>query len=314
MEISVIICAHNPDRSRLHRTLDGLRLQTLPPDRWETLLVDNASSPEISRDELAPHAPVNLRILRESALGLTSARRTGLRAATAGIVILVDDDNVLAPDYLEQTLAVFTRLPRVGAIGGKSIPEFSSTIQRNDWRREFFPLLALRDLGEVEQISTGLRPPGAEHNQYPAFAPIGAGMALRLTAVAAWLNNTSSALSDRRGTELTSAGDNDLIFSVLQSGWEVAYIPALSLTHLIPPSRLTPQYLARLNHGIQKSWAQLLLLHDSSPWPPIARWTLPLRRLKAWFSYRAWSSHAALIRWSGACGHFDGRASQPRKT
>ncbi|ATC66229.1 family 2 glycosyl transferase [Nibricoccus aquaticus] len=311
MDITVIICAHNPARPRLQRTLEGLRLQSLPSDRWQTLLIDNASSPALTPDEFVSHAPPNLRLLHEPTLGLTAARRVGLRAATTEFVILVDDDNVLAPDYLAETLAAFARLPRVGALGGKSLPEFTKTIQHNDWRREFFPLLALRDLGPAEKISTGLRPPGATRNQYPDFAPIGAGMALRRSAITAWLENTSS-LTDRRGTELTSAGDNDLIFSVLRSGWEVAYVPALSLTHLIPPSRLTPRYLARLNHGIQKSWTQLLLLHDASPWPPIAPWTLHLRRLKAWFTLGAWRSPAALIRWSGTCGHFEGRAYPPR--
>ncbi len=311
MDITVIICAHNPDRPRLQRTLDGLRLQSLPSDRWQTLLIDNASSPALTLDEFSAHAPPNLRLLHEPTLGLTAARRTGLRAATTEFIILVDDDNVLAPDYLEQTLAAFARLPRIGALGGKSLPEFSSTIQRNDWRREFFPLLALRDLGSAEKISTGLRPPGATRNHYPDFAPIGAGMALRRSAVTAWLADSTSSLTDRRGTELTSAGDNDLIFSVLRSGWEVAYLPALSLTHLIPPSRLTPQYLSRLNHGIQKSWAQLLFLHDASPWPHIARWTLNHRLLKAWFTHRAWSSPTASIRWSGTCGHFTGRAYPP---
>ena len=310
--ITVVICTHNPAADRLQRTLASLRDQTLSTDRYETLLIDNASVPPISLAEFTPHAPANLRLLHEPALGLSAARRTGLRAAVGEFVILVDDDNVLAPDYLEQTLAAFARLPRVGALGGKSLPEFSTTIQRNDWRREFFPLLALRDLGPSEKISSGLRPPGATRNHYPDFAPFGAGMALRRSAAATWIENTST-LSDRRGSELTSAGDNEIVFSVLHAGWEVAYVPTLSLTHLIPSSRLTPEYLARLNRGIQKSWTQLLLLHDASPWPPIARWTLIPRRLKAWFVHRAWRDQAALIRWSGACGHFEGRAGTPQK-
>jgi glycosyltransferase involved in cell wall biosynthesis len=311
VEISAVICAHNPDRPRLRRTLEGLRAQTLPPSLWETLLIDNASSPALTRDEFLAHAPPNVRVLQESALGLTAARRTGLRASSAEVIVFIDDDNVLAPDYLEQTLAAFARLPRVGALGGKSLPDFSTPVPPGDWRREFFPLLALRDLGDIEKISEGLRPPGASRNHYPECAPIGAGMALRRAAVFAWLDSDRGfPLTDRRGTELSSAGDNDIVFSVMRAGWEVAYIPALNLTHLIPDSRLTPEYLARLNRGIQKSWMQLLALHDASPWPPIAPWTLPLRRLKAWFTYRAWRSPAAAIRWSGACGHFEGRIAR----
>ena len=116
-------------------------------------------------------------------------------------------------------------------------------------------------------------------------------------------------MMDRRGAALTSSGDNDIIFSVLRSGWQVAYFPDLTLTHLIPANRLQPDYLARLNRGIQQSWQQVLRRHGASPWPAIAPWTVPLRQAKAWFAYRAWSTPAARIRWQGACGHFEGRVA-----
>jgi len=41
--ISVIICSHNPWQAYLQRVLDALRIQTLPPEHWEVLLIDNAS-------------------------------------------------------------------------------------------------------------------------------------------------------------------------------------------------------------------------------------------------------------------------------
>jgi hypothetical protein len=197
--------------------------------------------------------------------------------------------------------------PRVGAFGGRSLPEFE--IEPPTWAREFLPLLALRDHGGAPQISQGLRPVGAERNAYPAeAAPIGAGMVLRRAATQAWLDDAGAAsLSDRRGTELTSGGDNDIVLTTMKYGWEVAYFPELSLTHLIPATRLAPEYLARLNYGISKSWMQLLTRHDASPWPPIAPATVPWRKLKAWFVYRPWSGPAAHIRWRGACGHFEGR-------
>jgi len=305
--LTVIICAHDPHPGRLVRTLAALRGQTLPPSRWETLLVDNASTPALTASGFTDSAPPNLRTLLEPRLGLTSARRCGMHAATGELIVFVDDDNVLDPDYLAQTLAAFERLPRVGAIGGKSLPEFSSPLPADDWHREFLPLLALRDLGESDLVSTGLRPPGSTHNHYPAFAPIGAGMALRRVATASWLNQPPSTLSDRSGPQLTSAGDNDIILAILRAGWEIAYVPTLSLKHIIPDSRLETAYLARLNRSIQKSWLQVLALHDATPWPPIAHWTLPLRTLKAWFTHRAWQRPANHIRWQGACGHFEGR-------
>lgn len=305
--ISVIIPTHSPHPGRLHRTLEGLSTQILPASDWETLLVDNASQPPLQTMTLGRFLPANLRILNEPALGLTNARRRGFAEARGEIAVLVDDDNVLAPDYLSRVKAHFDTHPSIGVIGGKSVPHFETPPP--DWTKEFHPLLALRDLGNSIQISRGLRPPGATRNEYPSFAPIGAGMAIRRVAWTAWLETLSQnpGLTDRRGTELSSGGDNDIVLSTMRVGWEVGYFPDLVLTHLIPEGRLAPEYLERLNHGIQKSWMQVLARHDANPWPPLSAFGARLRRIKSWFSYRAWGSPAARIRWRGACGHFEGR-------
>jgi len=311
MNLSIIIPTHNPHADRLTRALAGLRAQTLPTTLWELVIVDNASADPAFLAQLDlgwhPHA----RVIREPQLGLTAARQCGFRAADTEYAVLVDDDNVLAPDYLESALAIFAAHPRIGVAGGKSVPHFA--IEPPAWTREFFPLLALRDLGPSDIVSSGLRPAGAARNEYPAYAPIGAGMALRRAAWQTWLAarvDDSGALSDRRGDALTSSGDNDIVLCALRSGWEVGYFPQLSLTHLIPAARLDADYLARLNRGIQQSWMRVLSLHDANPWPPLSPMGAVLRKAKSWLTHRAWSAPAAHIRWQGACGHFDGRVTR----
>lgn len=311
MELSVILPTHNPDRERLRRTLAGLHAQTLPQDRWETLLVNNASTIFPQADFLAGNAPANCVLVLEPEPGLTAARRCGFNRSRSPVAVLVDDDNVLAPDYLERVLDLFVRQPKVGLAGGRSLPEFER--EPADWEREFLPLLALRDLGPGEIISHGLRATDGTRNEYPLFAPLGAGMAIRREAWTAWLDalqNPGAVLTDRRGSELTSSGDNDIVLCALRAGWEAGYFPELSLVHLIPAERLDADYLARLNRGIQKSWMQVLSRHDANPWPPLTPLGANLRQAKAWFTARAWSSPAAEIRWQGACGHFDGRAAR----
>jgi glycosyltransferase involved in cell wall biosynthesis len=308
MKISVIVPTHNPDPGRLQRTLLGLRAQSLPPADWEVLLVNNASTRFPAADFFIACALENFSIIIEPELGLTAARRRGLSAAHGEIALLVDDDNLLAPDYLAVTVALFAAHPRVGAAGGRSRPEFA--VEPEKWTREFFPLLALRDLGDAPQFATSLRPNGSTRNEYPACAPIGAGMALRRAAWEAWLHTSAShTLSDRRGTALSSSGDNEIVFQLMIAGWSVAYFPTLILTHLIPAGRLEPAYLAQLNRGIQRSWMQVLALHEANPWPPLTPAGARLRQFKAWFTHRVWSSPAARIRWQGACGNFDGRTT-----
>lgn len=306
-DLTVIVPTHNPHTGRLERTLSGLRAQTLESTRWETIVVDNASTPALSLDQLAASAPDNLRLIVEPTLGLTAARRRGFLEANGPLLVLVDDDNVLAPDYLERVLDFFSTRPQLGAAGGKSIPEFETPPE--PWVREFDELLACRDLGPAELVATQLWDNARGRNEYPPCAPIGAGMALRRNAVQAWLDQPGSSLTDRRGTELTSGGDNDIVLTLLTHGWHVGYFPQLSLTHLIPTGRVQRDYLARLNRGITRSWVQVLAKYDANPWRPIPPWTVSLRKLKAALRYRPWESPTAFVRYHGACGYFEGLAS-----
>lgn len=310
MDFTVVIPAHNPDPDRLRRVLLGLRGQTLSAAQWHTVLVDNASKRFPDTAFFAAAAPENFAIVGEPVPGLTAARRRGFSAARGNFAVLVDDDNVLAPDYLATVLELFSQHPEVGLLGGRSLPEFAT--EPPAWTSEFFPLLALRDLGPAKIISPLLRAARATRNEYPTCSPIGAGMALRRAAWEAWLSRPGDSLSDRRGTELSSGGDNDIVLCAMAAGWKVGYFPELLLTHLIPASRLEATYLARLNRGIQKSWMQVLSLHDANPWPPLSSAGARVRQWKAWLVHQPWRSPARAVRWQGACGHFEGRVARSR--
>lgn len=308
--ISVILPTHNPRAAILNAALESLRSQTLPRTEWELIIVDNASSPPVE-PEMQWHP--NAKVIRESRLGLTSARECGFRHAEGEFIVMVDDDNLLDPDYLSESVALLAQHPKLGAIGGKSIPRFEETLP-HWWEKHLELLLACRDLGEVPQISTGLYREDLQRNEYPSCAPHGAGMVIRRVALENWLSIDlkRGQLTDRRGSELTSGGDNDIVLSIMRAHWEVGYFPSLSLVHLIPATRMNRDYLKKLNRGIAKSWVQVLHKYAACPWEGIAPWTVPLRKMKAWFIHRPWTGPIAQIRWHGVCGHFEGLASLPR--
>lgn len=305
MKVSAIICTYNPHPGRLDRTLAGLAGQSLPTADWELIVVDNASSPALPGDRAKAWVERS-RVVAEPRSGLTYARLAGVRASAAEYVVFVDDDNVLSPDYLQDCVRRFESLPRLGLAGGRVLPEFECPPE--PWHREFFPLLALRDLGERPIVAETLRPPGSQRNEYPTgAAPVGAGMAARRAALEPWLGQPRFVLPGRSGQSLGSADDNDIVLRAMAAGWAVGYFPELVVTHLIPAKRLEAGYLARLNYSVQESWYRLLGLHAASSWGPLTRQGAALRKLKAWFTYHAWQRPAGFIRWRGACGHFDGR-------
>lgn len=306
LKLSVIIPTYNPCISRLRQTVQGLQLQSLPPDEWELIIVDNNSSNDFMRQlELDWHP--SAKIVCEPKQGLTYARLKGFREAAAGIIVMVDDDNVLNSNYLETVLSILHAHPKIAAIGGKTVPVFETPPPA--WLYEFYGSLALRDLGGVPVISRW-------QNIYPYGAPIGAGMGLRRKAMASYMQKIASgrgSVSDRRGDSLSSGGDNDMVIEILKSGWQVGYFPELELQHIIPPQRMTVKYLARLLHNTNRSWVGLLEAHRINPWSRITKTGALIRKAKAWVTYSAWKSAPGYIRWRGACGTFDGLSSMPRK-
>lgn len=309
--LSVAIPTHNPDPARLDRTLAGLRSQTLPFADWDLVVVDNASHNRAALSALDLSWHPRARVVREETLGLTAARLRAFSETGGEIIVLVDDDNVLASDYLAQVVTRFASDPSLGAAGGKAVGEFASPPPA--WTREFHGLIAVRDLGDRAQRASWSE---GQPREYPACSPIGAGLALRRAGAAAYQQALQAdprrAGLDRAGSRLVSGGDNDLVMTVLEAGLAVAYFPELTLQHLIPEHRLERRYLGALNRAIARSWIQVLALHGITPWPPITPGSVRLRGLRAWFRTRAWRGPSEWVRWQGRVGHFEGQAELPR--
>ena len=303
--ISVVIPTRNPHPGRFRRALAGLTSQTLSAEEWEVVVVDNGSSPRLATTVEPLLDILAARVVVEPQLGLTFARVAGFHAARGDVLVLVDDDNVLAPGYLTAVAHRFATAPSLAAAGGPVVPEWETSPPA--WTREFHGLLALRDLGDTPKIARG-----SAHAPWPDFAPVGAGLSIRRSLTLAYAEaltgDSRRRMLDRSGTSLASGGDNDLVFTALHAGGDIAYFPELRLTHLIPDCRLNSAYLARLNRGIMRTWVRVLALHGQCPWPAIARITVPFRIARAWGRLHAWRGPAERVRWAGACGQFEGLA------
>jgi hypothetical protein len=195
--------------------------------------------------------------------------------------------------------------PKLGACGGPVTPVYEAPPPA--WFHALGLDLACRDLGEAELWARWEGAPAAERT-YPPCAPIGAGMVIRKAAYAAYVDQVAASTGrtalGRRGGDLSSGEDNDMVMTLLEQGWSVAYLPELRVEHLIPAARLTCEYLARYAYSTNRTWVQVLAMHGLRPWPPIAPWTSGLRKARAWMRGRPWRTPADFIRWraNGAGG------------
>ncbi|MDI1335075.1 MAG: glycosyltransferase [Lacunisphaera sp.] len=269
MQVSVVIPTHNPRIDYLRRVLDALRLQQLPLVEWELLIVDNASQVAVaSQVDLAWH-PAG-RVIREERLGLTAARLAGFAAARGEVVVLVDDDNVLAPDYLTAAAQIARDHPTLGAWSGnvELVFEPGVTPPPVAWRSYLTERVCRQ-----AAVSTD---PG--HND---STPWGAGMCVRQSLAAAYrrrsLENPDLHRLDLSGAQLVYGGDTDIAYFGCSLGMSKGVFPQLHVLHLIPPNRCERAYLLRVIEGHAYSeWLHHWVLHKVVPRDDAS----PVRRLK----------------------------------
>lgn len=114
LRVSVVLPTHERPQ-RLARALSALRAQTLRPDEFEIVVVDDGSGPETAEVARAAGSVggAELRMLRHAVVGGPArARNVGWRVARAPLVAFTDDDCEATPRWLEEVLAVWDGDPR----------------------------------------------------------------------------------------------------------------------------------------------------------------------------------------------------------
>jgi glycosyltransferase involved in cell wall biosynthesis len=280
MILSAVICTHNPRRDYLDRTLAALKAQTLTQEQWELILIDNRSDVAL-RDVLDLRWHPQSRMVREEDLGILPARVRGLKEAKAELILFVDDDNVLAPDYLEQAIAIGATHSFLGVWGGAIAPEFETPPP--DWIGPFRHLLACVEVEEDRWSNLKF--------SYATIPPT-AGMCLRRVVAETFVevvrNDPRRKLLGRRGKQqLTNGEDTDLALTACDIGLGMGQFKRLRLTHLIPASRLRGDYLLSLAEGTAFCAHILGALRGH---PPQVPHSAPVRKLLGNLRRMTWSS------------------------
>jgi glycosyltransferase involved in cell wall biosynthesis len=239
LAVSVVICTLNPRSDYLARVLQALRAQELPMARWELLLVDNGSThPLCSSVDLSWHP--SGRHVREDTVGLTSARLRGIRESQGDLLVFVDDDNVLAPDYLSVAIAIAEASPHLGVFGAGTIEGEFEAEPPSEIRRHV-RALALRTVARANW---------SNNTQDRDTVPWGPGLCVKRRVASAYrplLDNLAvDDLIDRKGEFLF--GNGDVAFSWAATTCDLGFgvFPRLCVRHLISRHRVMHRYFLRL--------------------------------------------------------------------
>jgi GT2 family glycosyltransferase len=195
--ISVIVCSYNGART-IRDCLEGL-LRLEYPD-VEVIVVNDGSS---DRTEVIARE-YGFRVISTDNRGLSSARNTGLEAATGEIVAYIDDDAWPDPHWLSYLAATFLSTDHMG-VGGPNIPpEGDGPIAHCVANAPGGPVHVLLSDREAEHIP-------------------GCNMAFRRDALAA---------IGGFDPQFRAAGDDvDICWRLRQRGWTIGFSPGAMVWH-----------------------------------------------------------------------------------
>jgi GT2 family glycosyltransferase len=109
---------------RLRRLITALEGQDLEPDRFEVIVVDDASNDEsvVLATERAEKSHIRIRVVcMERNGGPAPARNTGARLTEAPVVAFIDDDCVPDPGWVRAMRDAFARNPALGVVQGLTV-------------------------------------------------------------------------------------------------------------------------------------------------------------------------------------------------
>ncbi|MEA5580827.1 glycosyltransferase [Nodularia harveyana UHCC-0300] len=232
-QISAIICTHNRD-SYLGAAIDSLLAQDFRGE-FEVVVVDNGSSDrtrEVVEQRLGDR---RVKYVFEPTIGLSVARNTGARVASAEILAYLDDDAVASTSWLQVLYAAYQDNSQLAIAGGKVTLLWPPNIEPPSWLSPGLAgNLGAYDLGDsmVYIQQPGLTPRGLNYSLRRSFLEEIGGFDPHLGRV---------------GKNLLSNEELQMTEFALQRGWQVAYLPQALVAHNVAPERLKRSWF--LNRG-----------------------------------------------------------------
>ena len=263
MDVTVCICTH--DRPDYVRTcLDGLRRQTLSPDKFDILVVDSASTGNVPAQLASMVAEIdNARLLRVEQVGISIARNAGAFEADGAYVAYIDDDAIPAEDWVERIVAATdARRPPTAMIGGRILPYWEAPLPPW-WPSQLRGSLSIIEYEGEGEYRTNELPAGLE--------PYGANMVVHVLSLLAIGGFGTS--SGRVGRALLSDEEVQLAWRLQATGHSVRYDSRIMVRHQIQATRLTPGWLlSRLYwQGVSTVLTRRMLGRSGAVWRELPR-------------------------------------------
>ena len=228
--VSIVICTYNRP-ILLTSTLQSVLDIDFDPDQFEIIVIDNSNdnqSPDVFAS-INRHARCCMSYAKEEKLGLSHARNKGIGLAQGRIVVFLDDDELVDPNWLNELIKPYDSDERIACVGGKIIPVFPDNKYPTWYSKDIQGFFGGVDHGEqIHEVSFPKEYIGGGNMSFNRRLILESGMFnVRLGII---------------GGSSYSGEENELAFRIKNKGFKVLYTPFAITYHLIESERISKQF------------------------------------------------------------------------
>ncbi|MBR4996113.1 MAG: glycosyltransferase family 2 protein [Alistipes sp.] len=238
VRLSLVIATYNRSAMLLD-TLQSVVGQNAPREQWECVVVNNNSTDDTLErfaEFVAQYPEYNIRMVTELNQGLSYARNRGIREGEGEYIAIIDDDEHIAPDFINSYIELFDTVPDAVAAGGPIVAEYPTG------RPKWMSCFTERPIANTMYFGDSVR-------EFPkGRVPGGGNMALRRSAIRRYgVFDTSLGYV---GESLVGGEECDLFERLQIAEAKYYYVPKAVMYHIIPAEKLTEKYLSRLSYNV----------------------------------------------------------------
>ncbi len=236
--VSVVVCSYNREKY-IADAINSLVDQTLSPDLYEVLIIDNNSKDKTAQIalELIEKYKDTHRIFyfKETNQGLCFARNHGIQEAKGQFICYMDDDGIADPNFLEVQYNFLKENTDVIGLGGKIIPRYVHG--KPEWIDGILE-------GLVSKVDYG----NANFQYSGGKYPVGCNMTYRKDIlVQVGMFDTSVG---QVGDNLVRGDETELFERIKKLNQPVYYLGESRVEHVIEESRLTRDHIKKMSEGV----------------------------------------------------------------
>ena len=246
IDYSIIICTYNPDKAIFQRCLKAVASLNTGDFKTEIILVDNNSGVSLFEEEYVKSfmrdVPAS-RIITIVEQGLSHARTGGILESKGEQIVFFDDDNEPDVNYLTELNFLNNIYPNVAAWGPGTIDvDFLGSVDPS--------LLTIAKEAFQDRHEKFIT--YSNQQTWQDCYPFGTGLVIRREFCLGYIEGVKAGaftLTDRKGNELTSGGDTQMVLFLISKGAAAGVAPRMSLTHIVPVKRTSVEYLKKLTYA-----------------------------------------------------------------